>query len=764
MIGRAAKDAECQAQIREGNRLRDGRQYAAAAKAYAAALALAPERTDIRVQYANMLKDAGRPTEAETVYRQALAEAPADSDIHLQLGHALKLQGRHSEAVAAYRQAAALRPDNAEALRELFFAGAFDDQHQLFERRLAAGGVEAMLALGEEIARLQDALRRLAEKLPDMQAEAAVPLAGYDRFRRIYDVPPAPAPLHRCSFAIILPAGDAGLDTLFTQLAAVQGQSCTDWRLCVVGSDARARAAAQRAAASDPRITWVEPAAGETVAAAERRVALSLEEDWLLFLGKGAQLHRRALDWFTAVATRCTAKSYVTDAEAISNHDGDTVRSAPVLRQAIDFDTLLEANPFGETVAVARAAYAELAAALVTGSVASARASLLLNLADASPVGHIPLPLIACDADAAAGEGPPGAHQAAVWAYVIAAGEQRPIIVEPPDSPATSLAIRWRPRDAAEPLVVIIPTRDNSADLRNFVASLREHAERPDALHVLVVDNGSQERETLRVLQALAAERSARVERIDEPFNWSRLNNRAVEISDEPLIVFANDDMVMLSDAWDQQLRGLLSRPDVGAVGARLLYPDSTVQHAGILFDWQGLAIHDGLYEPQSEAGPCRRWHVTRSVSAVDGAFLAIRRETFLAHGGFDAAGLPVAHSDIDLALKLRSSGLKILWTPHITLRHFESKTRGLDHLDPEKAARNRAERRVLAERWGAALNAEPSLNPFWHQATLPFRLLSMPSEARLWRHIRLCASANPWLPWRGEEASDAGQPSVSSR
>jgi len=95
--------------------------------------------------------------------------------------------------------------------------------------------------------------------------------------------------------------------------------------------------------------------------------------------------------------------------------------------------------------------------------------------------------------------------------------------------------------------------------------------------------------------------------------------------------------MVMLSDNWDRQLRGLLSRPEIGAVGARLLYTDGTVQHAGILFDWQGLAIHDGLYEPRANAGPCRRWHVARAVSAVDGAFLAMRRETFLAHGGFDA-------------------------------------------------------------------------------------------------------------------------------
>src|SRR5262249_45790491 len=173
----------------------------------------------------------------EGAYRQALAEAPADSDIHLQLGRALKLQGRHNEAVTAYRQAAALRPDNAEALRELFFAGSFDDPHQLFERRLVAGGVEAIMALGEEIARLQEALRRLAAKLPDLQAEGAVPLAGYDRFRRLYDVPPAPAPLRACRFAIMLPAREAKLDGLYAQLASVQAQTHADWRLWVVGGD-----------------------------------------------------------------------------------------------------------------------------------------------------------------------------------------------------------------------------------------------------------------------------------------------------------------------------------------------------------------------------------------------------------------------------------------------------------------------------------------------------------------------------------------------
>jgi O-antigen biosynthesis protein len=87
------------------------------------------------------------------------------------------------------------------------------------------------------------------------------------------------------------------------------------------------------------------------------------------------------------------------------------------------------------------------------------------------------------------------------------------------------------------------------------------------------------------------------------------------------------------------------------------------------------------------------------------------------------------------------------LWTPEITACHHESKSRGLDHLDPEKHARDNAERAVMANRWGSAMAADPSLNPVWHMATLPFRLLSAPSRTRLWAHIKRCGAAKPWLP-----------------
>ncbi|MBV8493546.1 MAG: tetratricopeptide repeat protein, partial [Alphaproteobacteria bacterium] len=518
MIG-SAKPAEFQALIGDADRLRDSRHYAAAAEAYGAALALMPERTDIRVQYANMLKDSGRFAEAEAAYRQALAEMPDDTDAHLQLGHALKLQGKRAEALASYRRSAALQPDNTDALKELFFAGAFDEQQQLFERRLATGDIDAMLSLREEIARLQEMLQRLTAKLPDLQAQTSFPLAGYDRFRRLYEVPPAPAPLRPYGFAVIMPTSGSALDLFYAQLAAMRAQTVADWRLYVIGSDDAHRTIVERAAATDPRVEWVEAAPDEDLTDAERRVALLLEADWLLLLAEGALPHRRALEWFAAVASRCSAAAYVTDAETIASEDDVTRRSAPVLRQVVDFDTLLEANPFGETIAVERTTYVQLSDKLVTGTIASARASLLLHLAEQNRVGHIPLPLLARDVTCPT-EPPAVAHEAAVRAYLAAAAEQFPATVGAPDSPGKSLAIRWRPRNEREPLVVIVPTRDNGADLGNFVKSLRGRAERPDALSVVVVDNGSRDLETLRILDRLSEQSRARVLRIDEPFNW----------------------------------------------------------------------------------------------------------------------------------------------------------------------------------------------------------------------------------------------------
>jgi GT2 family glycosyltransferase/Flp pilus assembly protein TadD len=704
------------------------------------------EKDTTLLQYANTLRDSGMFAEAELAYRSALAEKPDDPDIHLQLGHCLKSQGRRRAALDAYAWSAGLTPFSVEPRRELFLMGHRQTQTSLFEGQLRLGGIEALMEVSRQVVELRSSVNRLVDMLPDIQAQMVFPIGSYDRFRDIYDVPlPPPIRVPR-SFGILLLADREPLETLRSQITAVRLQTYERWTLHVIGQDPARRRVAEEAAASDARIVWSQASADQGAAVAEQRVALSSGGDWLLFLAGRALLNHRALDWFASAAEIGTATAFVTDEETATRERGCVRRFSPELRQVVDFDTLLAMNAFGETVAVERKTYTSVADNLATSSVSAARSSLLLTLSRDARVGHIPCALVCRDGVAPSDPIQAGlAHEQAVRAYIA----EGPLAGRVEIGPRTGLrlSVLWRQQNPAEPIAVIIPTRDNGPDVKRFVESLKEKATVPDALHLLVVDNGSRQTETCAILEAIAATRWAKVITLDEPFNWSRLNNCAVETVSSSFLVFANDDMIMASERWDERVRGLLERPEIGAVGARLFYEDDTLQHAGILFGWRGSEIHDGLYESSLEPGPAHRWHVTRAVSAVTGAFLATRREVFIAHQGFDEIGLPVACSDIDYALKLRASGLKILWTPEITLYHHESKTRGLDRLDPEKSARSAGERAVLETRWGTALDADPSLNPLWHNATLPFRLVSAPSQSRLWAHVGRCAAANPWLP-----------------
>ena len=264
---------------------------------------------------------------------------------------------------------------------------------------------------------------------------------------------------------------------------------------------------------------------------------------------RGARFHCHALAWFAAVVGlgvgHGAANAFITDEEQLSEEGGTPRRSAPQLRQAVDYDTLLEANPFGETVVVERAAYAAIAGDLVTGSLSAARSSLLLNLAGRGTVGHIPLPLVA--RDAGAGEGGAGkgdkfgansvdealpaeagqdrqtpgglsaAHRAAVQAHLATAGLGERVTVASPVDATSPLTISWQPRDPHQTVQVIIPTRDNAGDIRDFVASLRDRAAVPEALRVLIVDNGSREVETARILAGLTAQKGCRLLRSTSP-------------------------------------------------------------------------------------------------------------------------------------------------------------------------------------------------------------------------------------------------------
>jgi GT2 family glycosyltransferase/tetratricopeptide (TPR) repeat protein len=704
--------------VAEADRLRAAQQPGPAAESYRQALERWPERTDLRVQLGNMLKDSGRPAAAEVVYREALLQRPGDADLHLQLGHALKLQGRRTSAMAAYRSAVALDAASP-AHAELALAGSPAEQRERSDAHWRSGGTAAALAISAELADLREQLTQIAVRLPDAASASAFPVALWHRLRRLYAVP-APPSGPRADLAIVLVARGVPVSLLQRQVAAFACQGGDGWRLQVVAPDATARPVIALAAAADPRIVLVD-AAGEDAGVWEVQAGQAAATDWCLLLADGAMLDPQATAWFaTVAASHPDALGFICDEDVVEHTASGPRWTRPQLRQAVDRDTLLDANIYGETLAVRTDRLVALSPHLLGLDVADRRAALLMELCRAGVVGHIPLPLVS----------------------------RPPAEAAPADRDAAVRPHRAAPGAAAEPLpiTVVIPTRDNAEDVAGLVASLRGTAAHGAAVRFAILDNGGQDAAGCAALAALAGQPGATVRRVDAPFNWSAFNNLAANETDAPLLVFANDDMRMLTPGWDTVLRGLLARADVGAVGARLLYEDGTIQHAGIVFGWGGEPTHhDGLYEPAEAPGPTRRWQVTRSVAAVTGAFLATRRDRFLSAGGFDPALLPVAYSDIDYALKLRAQGLRVIWTPRITLTHKEGASRGRDDRDPTRVARNTMERLTMQQRWGEALRVDPGVNPHYYPATLPFHLVAAPSAERVAQHIAACASPEPW-------------------
>jgi GT2 family glycosyltransferase len=257
---------------------------------------------------------------------------------------------------------------------------------------------------------------------------------------------------------------------------------------------------------------------------------------------------------------------------------------------------------------------------------------------------------------------------------------------------------------------VIVPTRDRLHLLRTCLDGLIRT--RYPAMDVIVVDNGSNEPATLEYLAGLDPARF-QVLRDDGPFNFSRLNNRAAQLARGKLLCLLNNDIEMLASDWLEIMVRQALRPEVGAVGARLLYPDGRIQHAGVVLGICGGAAHaHRLLRPGAE-GYFRRHDLPQFVSAVTAACLVVRRESFEAVGGLDENNFAVAFNDVDLCMRLNQRGWQSLYEPRATLIHHESVSRGFDR-DPVGAARLAGELAALKARWGTG-DMDKQVDPFHH-------------------------------------------------
>ncbi|HEY2618378.1 MAG TPA: glycosyltransferase family 2 protein [Acetobacteraceae bacterium] len=299
--------------------------------------------------------------------------------------------------------------------------------------------------------------------------------------------------------------------------------------------------------------------------------------------------------------------------------------------------------------------------------------------------------------------------------------------------PAFTRVIRPLP-DPAPLVSLIVPTRDRAELLARCVDGLLRRTDyRP--IELLIVDNDSTEPETHALFARLAADPRVRVITSPGPFNYSALNNRAVNVARGDILVLVNNDVDVIERHWLTEMTALVVQPDVGAVGAKLWYADDRLQHGGIVLGAgavEGVGAHLQPNAARDDQGYFGRLGLSRDVSAVTGACLAVRRSVYLSVGGLDEANLPVAFNDVDLCLRLRERGFRIVWTPFAELYHLESATRGPDTTD-EALPRFQREVAFMRRRWSTVLDADPFYSPNFSLAQGNYALAA-PRRTKPWQ------------------------------
>ncbi len=288
--------------------------------------------------------------------------------------------------------------------------------------------------------------------------------------------------------------------------------------------------------------------------------------------------------------------------------------------------------------------------------------------------------------------------------------KQRPALVYSHDKLPGSLRVKYHLIEPKPRVSIIIPTRNGYTLLKRCVESILDKTDY-DNYEMIIVDNGSDDLISQRYLYQLQQNEQITVIRDDSPFNYAAINNRAVKQAKGDVIALLNNDLEILNSDWLDEMLSHVQHKEVGAVGAKLYYPDDKIQHAGVIVGLGGVAGHSHKHYPREHPGYCGRLLLSQNLSAVTAACMLLRREVFDQVAGFDEHNLSVAFNDVDLCLRIREQGYQIVWTPYAEMYHYESASRGYEDT-PEKKARFSQEVQYMKTRWGLSLLKDPAYNP----------------------------------------------------
>lgn len=515
--------------------------------------------------------------------------------------------------------------------------------------------------------------------------------------------------------SIVMPTYNPNPVWLEEAIGSVQSQIYPFWELCIADDaspDPRCREILSRFAARDDRIKVVFREKNGHISAASNSALEIATGQWVALMDHDDVLPEHALFW---VANEINASP---DARLIySDEDklgADGERESPYFKPDWNLELFYSQNMFSH-LGVYETALLHEVGGFRTGFEGAQDYDLVLRCmerVESGQIRHIPKVLyhwrVHAESTANTKDAKPYAQLAgerALNEHFVRAGIRGRVTYV-----GNGYHARYDLPDPAPLVSLIIPTRNAMQLVRQCVDSIEARTTYPNYEFILV-DNGSDDPESLAYFETLKQRPNFRVIRDDSEFNYSKLNNLAVAAARGDVVGLINNDIEVITPNWLSEMVSIACQPGVGAVGARLWYPDRTLQHGGVVLGIGGVAGHAHKRLPNDRGGYFERAALIQSFSVVTAACLIVQKKHYLAVNGLNEAELKVAFNDVDFCLRLREAGLRNVWTPYAELFHHESATRGED-TNPEKQQRFAGEVRYMMERWGDALTHDPAYNP----------------------------------------------------
>ena len=571
-----------------------------------------------------------------------------------------------------------------------------------------------LLALVDSIDSLHRELTRIRRQVREMLPRPGYTLATYDAWYRRYaealrsrylenaEVPGAPL------VSVICPVFRPDLAEFEAAVESVRAQTYTNWELILTddfSQDKVLTARINRFAAEDSRIRAVRRRKNGGISAATNSALQVARGEWVAFLDHDDLLVDVALSCMLDAAQDGTKTVLYSDEDKI---DASGTFSDPAMKPDWNHRLMLGVNYVCHLLMVRRDVL-DRVRPLRSAYDGAQDHDLILRLSETVPeseILHVPEILYhwrkAANSTASGLSAKPYASSAGVRAV----SDHLERLGRPAEVRAVNdmtlydvrFTLKKKPR-----VTVVIPFKDQIETTQRCIDALETRTAYGNWDAVLV-DNWSTSTESAEFAAAIRRKKNMRLLRVEEPFNYSRLNNLAVKITEAEYVVFMNNDLLVSNEDWLTAVLGEVeSDPRVGAVGGRFTYPNGTIQHAGVVVGIGGVAGHVHVGLPHDDGGYAGRALMAQEVSALTAAGMLVRRSAFDEVGGFDETDLQVAFNDIDLCLKLRRAGYRIIYTPAFQAEHHESLSRGDDERAMQEARLFQETARTMPRKRGGA-------------------------------------------------------------